>query len=154
MMSNLQALADHLELQQLVTRYANAIDTRDWSRLDSVFTPDAHIDYRAMGGIEGDYPTIRAWLAEALAPFPHYLHFVGNFDFRIEGDTASGRVACINPMAVRDGDGTVDVMTLYLWYIDRYVRTPQGWRISHRSEEQCCAHNVPKAMQQIVPPTA
>ena len=45
-------------------------------------------------------------------------------------------------------------MTLYLWYLDRYVRTPQGWRIAQRSEEQCCAHNVPAAMKAIVPSTA
>ena len=89
---------------RLLRAYANAIDRRDFDALDEVFTADAYIDYRAMGGIEGPYPTVKAWLPEALGHFPAYMHLTGNAAFEIDGDQARGRVACFNPM---DPDGVL-----------------------------------------------
>lgn len=147
----LQRLADRIELEDLVIRYANAIDRRDFDALDAVFLPDAHIDYRAMGGIEGDYPAIKAWLPQALGSFPSYMHLVGNFDFRIDGDAATGRIACFNPMVVPDPQGgDAETMFLGLWYVDDYRRTADGWRIARRSEEKCYLHNMPDWMKQAL----
>src|SRR3546814_6895368 len=87
MLSN-QQISDRIELEQLVVAYAYAIDERAFERLDRIFTPDAHIDYRAAGGIAGSYPEIRKWLPEALGIFPGYMHFIGNFAFDIDGDSA------------------------------------------------------------------
>ncbi|MDQ3145604.1 MAG: nuclear transport factor 2 family protein, partial [Actinomycetota bacterium] len=36
-------LADRLEIDDLLTRYAVAIDTKDWGLLATCFTPDARI---------------------------------------------------------------------------------------------------------------
>jgi hypothetical protein len=60
------ALADRVAMDDLLTRYATAIDSRDWDLLDTVFTDDAQLDYRSAGGIEGSYPEVRRWLAEVL----------------------------------------------------------------------------------------
>jgi ketosteroid isomerase-like protein len=128
-----EQISDQLELQQLVTDYANAIDGRDWDRLDRVFTPDARIDYSAMGGIAGSYAEIRAWLPQALKAFPAYMHFIGNLSFQVDGDTATGQVACINPITLP----VLGTVYLALWYRDRYRRTPDGWRICERVEHSC-----------------
>lgn len=45
-----------LEIQQLLVAYSTAIDRRQFDDLDAVFTPDAYIDYRAMGGVDRHYP--------------------------------------------------------------------------------------------------
>ena len=84
-MLSLQELSDRIEIQELIIRYSNAIDRRDFDGLDSVFTPDAYIDYRALGGIDGQYPVIKDWLGPALAGFPHYFHLVGNIRGLISG---------------------------------------------------------------------
>ena len=136
-------LADRLDLAQLVTDYAYAIDERAFERLDTVFTPDAWIDYTAMGGIAGRYPEVRAWLPEALKHFPGYMHLVGNLSFAIDGDTATGKVACFNPMVVPGAD----TMFLGLWYLDRYVRTADGWRIRERVERKSYDFNIPPALK-------
>ncbi len=150
-MLSLEQISDRLELQQLAIDYANAIDTRAFEKLDHIFTADAYIDYRAMGGIDGRYPEIRKWLPQALQSFPGYMHFVGNFACEIDGDGASGRVACFNPMVVPqpDGEGT-DTMFLGLWYLDRFVRTADGWRISERVEQRCYDFNMPEWMRQAL----
>jgi hypothetical protein len=49
-------ISDRLEIQQPLVDYATAIDTQRFDDLDAVFTADAYIDYRAMGGIDGHYP--------------------------------------------------------------------------------------------------
>lgn len=142
-MLSLQELSDRIEIQELMTRYSNAIDSRDFDRLDSVFTPDAYIDYRALGGIDGHYPEIKDWLAPALAGFPHYLHLVGNIEITLSGDTATACTLCLNPMETPLPGGGSQVMFLGLWYRDNLVRTSKGWRISQRVEEACLQHNVP-----------
>lgn len=147
---NLQELSDQAELLRLVTVYAYAIDERAFDQLDVVFTPDAHIDYTAMGGIKGDYPTVKAWLGPALSHFPGFMHFIGNCLFEVSGDAATGKIACFNPMVVPMPEGGTDTMFLGLWYLDRYRRTPAGWRISERVERRCYAFNMPEQMQQAL----
>ena len=43
---------------------------------------------------------MKAWLAEVLPNFPMYSHMLGNFSVRIDGDTASSRTICFNPMVL------------------------------------------------------
>lgn len=135
-MLSLAEISDRLEIQQLITDYSTAIDTRRFDDLDAVFTPDAHIDYTALGGIEGRYPEVKAWLAEVLPNFPMYAHMLGNFSVHIDGDTASSRTICFNPMVLPTAAGKDQehVMFCGLWYDDEFVRTADGWRITRRVE--------------------
>lgn len=130
-------ISDRLEIQQLLVDYATAIDQRRFDDLDRIFTPDAYIDYRAMGGIDGVYPQVKAWLSEVLPNFPAYYHLVGNFDIRLAGDAASGRTMCFNPMKLTSGDQGGQVLLCALWYDDEFVRTSEGWRMSRRVETKC-----------------
>jgi SnoaL-like domain len=143
----LQQISDRLEIEQLIVDYANAIDRRDFDALDQVFTPDAYIDYRAMGGVDGKYPEIKAWLKPALDKFPGYSHLVGNITAKVEGDAATARTLCFNPMMVNLADSKTQVMFLGLWYADKLIRTPEGWRMTERVEESGYAHNVPGGIQ-------
>lgn len=146
-----QEISDRLEIQQLFVDYADAIDRRDWDALDRVFMPDAYIDYRAVGGIDGTYPEVKRWLAEALGSFRAYYHFIGNFSIRIEGDRASSRSICFNPMEMSLGEGQSQVMFYGIWYLDRLVRTADGWRLSERREQKCFDHNVPQILRDALP---
>lgn len=131
---DLAEISDRLEIQQLLVDYATAIDQRRFDDLDRIFTANAYIDYRAMGGIDGAYPAVKAWLAEVLPNFPAYYHLVGNFDIRLSGDIATGRTMCFNPMKLND-DG--QILFCALWYDDEFLRTPHGWRMTRRVETKC-----------------
>ena len=121
-MLSLEEMSDRFEIQQLLIDYSTAIDRRQFDDLDLVFTSDAYIDYRAMGGIDGRFPEVKAWLAETLPKiFQAHAHMLGNFDVRIEGDTASSRTFCFNPM-VFAGEKN-QVMFCGLWYGDDDRRT-------------------------------
>lgn len=142
-MLSLQEMSDRLEIQDLLTRYCDAIDSRDWDLLDTVFTPDARIDYAETGGAAGSYPEIKAWLPRALERFPAYQHMVAAPRLVIDGDAATSRTILFNPMVHRDEAGQEQVFFIGLWYRDRLVRTAAGWRIAERYEEMAYAHNVP-----------
>ncbi|MDB5971418.1 MAG: hypothetical protein JWQ90_3868 [Hydrocarboniphaga sp.] len=144
-MLKLQEISDRLEIQQLMTDYASAIDRRRFDELDRVFTPDAYIDYRAMGGIDGRFPQVKAWLSQVLpAVFVSYLHMNGNLSIQLDGDRATSRMICFNPMVMDVPGKGRHTMFVGLWYDDALVRTADGWRISERREEKCFDHNLPE----------
>jgi hypothetical protein len=135
---SLEEISDRLEIQQLLVDYSTAIDTRRFDDLDRVFTPDAYIDYRAMGGIDGPFPDVKKWLADVLPNFPAYSHLIGNFDVKITGDTATSRILCFNPMVLGGSpDAGGQIMFCGLWYDDEFARTADGWRMTRRVETKC-----------------
>src|SRR5262249_7746533 len=134
-MMSVQEISDRLEIDALLSRYARAIDTLDWALLDTVFTPDATVDYTATGGIRGTYPEIRTWLAQVLPHFAVRQHFVTNREIVVEGDTAPSRALLFNPMGTRTAGGGIDLFYVGGCYVDRLRRTADGWRIVERREE-------------------
>jgi hypothetical protein len=140
-----QEMSDRFELMDLAVRYSHAVDTRSWDDYEALFTPDATVDYTAFGGPAGSVAEIRAWLEETMVGFVGSQHLVANPLLEVAGDTATGRTMCFNPMVVPrpEGDpGEPRVFFCGLWYLDRYVRTPEGWRIASREEEKSWAHNM------------
>jgi hypothetical protein len=132
---SMQEISDRLEIQDLMVRYSYAIDSRDWDALDNVFTPDAHIDYSVFGGSVGDLPSTKKFLAEAMPNFPVFQHMVAGTTITFDGDTATTKTQCHNPMTMGEGENP-DLMVCGLWYVDKLVRTADGWRIKERVEEK------------------
>jgi hypothetical protein len=146
---NLQQLSDRFEIRDMIVRYANALDSRSFEWLDEIFTPDAYVDYRATGGIDGPYATIRAWLPAATGAFPHMCHLVGNIAVTVDQDKARARTLCLNPVEVPLPAGGSQVMFLAMWYADELIRTAKGWRMTRRVQEGCIQHNVPVHLTQM-----
>jgi len=128
---DLQEISDHLEIQTLTTRYAKAVDRRDWDLYRSVFTGDAFIDYTSAGGTAGGVEEMVAWLDAALGQFPATQHLVANFDIDIDGDNAAAEAMFHNPMVMPDKS----VWQTGGWYHHELVRTPEGWRSRKLIEE-------------------
>ncbi|AVZ41379.1 MULTISPECIES: nuclear transport factor 2 family protein [unclassified Dietzia] len=144
MSRTLVELSDRWDLQDLVTRYATCIDARDFEGLDMVFTPDARVSYEASGGPADDYPAVRTWLAEMLPIFASTQHLMGNLAVTLDGDTATGRCMCFNPMALKPVEEKDQQVFFYgLWYVLGFVRTDEGWRIDSLAQEQAFHHNLP-----------
>jgi hypothetical protein len=139
-MLSLEEISDRLELQHLLISYSEAIDRREFDELDDIFTPDAYIDYRDTGGIDGQYPQIKAWLAETLPTyFERNAHMLGLPAIKLAGDRATARTFCFNPMILKGAEPPekAKVMQVGVWYDDEFVRTDAGWRLSRRVEIKC-----------------
>jgi hypothetical protein len=135
MTMSIEEISDRMEIQDLMVRYAYTIDSRDWDALDDVFTPDAHIDYSAFGGTAGDLAATKEFLASAMPMFGTTQHMMAGIAITIDGDSAEAKTQAHNPMTIGEGDDP-DLMFCGQWYVDKLVRTPDGWRIKERVEEK------------------
>lgn len=141
----LQELSDRVEINDLLSRYAHAIDESDWDALDRVFTPDAVIDYTDLGGAKGTLAQTKQYLAEAMPNFTTFQHLSATSKVDLDGDKASAKTILFNPMVMQH-EGERRVFFIGLWYVDQLVRTPDGWRIAHRREQKCWDYNAPDGM--------
>lgn len=140
---DLQQLSDRMEIQDLMVEYCYAIDNRDWDALDNVFTPDAIIDYSEMVGFKGNLAETKKFLSESMVVIQDCQHIISTSQIRLDGDRATGRTVCTNPMVLKP-DGHVFIVGL--WYKDEFVRTDKGWRISSRYEQNSWRFNVPEGL--------
>ena len=113
-------VADIIELQQTLARYAVGMTKNDVESVMEVFTPDG--TYSAFGDVYtlSDFPT----LVEAA---PKGLFMVG--PPAVELDVAAGTGTGEQPLNFIDQ--TNHAMRIG-WYTDTYRRTEKGWRIATR----------------------
>jgi hypothetical protein len=139
---DLAEISDRLEIADVITRYTRAIDAGEWHLLDTVFTPDADIDYTESGGVHAPYAEVKPWLAEMLpAFFPLRMHTIGQVavTWGAGGAGAAEEAEVVayfdNPMPMDDGQGGEKIVEFGGMYHHTMVRTPDGWR-SRRLHER------------------
>jgi 3-phenylpropionate/cinnamic acid dioxygenase small subunit len=128
--SNLATVLDRLAVQDVLFRYATALDTKDWALLRTCFTPDVVGVYDAHGEQQG-YERIEAMCRRALEPLAATQHLIGNVEVAVSGDTATS-TCYLQAMHVRERPGG-DNFIVAGQYRDELVRTPDGWRIVRRA---------------------
>ncbi|NYG59137.1 hypothetical protein BJ980_002060 [Nocardioides daedukensis] len=123
-------VADRLEITDVITRYTRAIDTRAFDRLHTeVFTPDAVLDYSAVGGPVGPPSEVVEWVEKGLRGFDRYQHIIGQVAITFDGpDNASATAYFTNPMVAKAPDGTETLWEVGGYYHHQLVRTADGWR--------------------------
>jgi hypothetical protein len=112
-------MADVIEIEQLLARYAVGMTKNDIDAVIEVFTPDG--TYSAFGDTYAlaDFPA----LVEAA---PKGLFLTGTPAVEIDGDTGTGE----QPLCFVD---QTDHAMRIGWYTDTYRRTGNGWRLRTRS---------------------
>lgn len=123
---------DVTEIQQLIYRYAWAIDHREFALLDTVFAPDANIHYNVIGGSQMPYAQLRDWLGTSLRIFRMTQHGMLNPMVEVSGDRARSRTYGSLVHVQERVDGTQNFVVQYATYFDELARTAAGWRITSR----------------------
>jgi hypothetical protein len=128
--------ADHAEIAQLHQRYFRAMDTWDYSLLDSVFSPDARLRYAALQGADTSFremvPTFRSFNRH----FSFMQHMAGQLLIELSGDAARTRQTLRAIHVQTTHSGAENEWVIYGVYDDRLARTAAGWRITERSFRQ------------------
>ena len=137
---DLQALSDKLEIHELLARYARGVDDRDWDLYRSVFTDDAHIDYRSAGAIAGPRDEVAAFLAEVFTTIPWSQHYVTNIEIDLDGDEARVLAMFYNPLQL---PGMDEPSFCGGFYRHNLVRTDDGWKSRRLVEESRWFLNAP-----------
>jgi 3-phenylpropionate/cinnamic acid dioxygenase small subunit len=132
----LRTLADRIEIAELLARYADMVDRRDWPRMNRIFALEATIDFRPSGGPNGPFREMLAWLDRALDSWPKNLHLITNVIVDLDGDRASSRCYFHVSIARETHDGNQYTVTDSGRFIDQLIRSANGWRIVSRVCEQ------------------
>lgn len=132
----LREIKDRQEIEELMYLYAEMVDRREWKMMDRVFALEATIDYTSTGGRKGPFRETLAWLDRALDSWPINLHLISNLLIEIDGDEAQARCYFHAPMGRQGSDDTQLIITNAGRYIDKLVRTADGWRILDRYCDQ------------------
>jgi predicted NAD-dependent protein-ADP-ribosyltransferase YbiA (DUF1768 family) len=79
-------LLDRAAIQDVMARYAQGVDRRDWALVRSTFHPDAHDDHgEYKGGVDG----FIAWVTSRHANIAQSMHFLGNCCIEFTGPDAA-----------------------------------------------------------------
>ena len=128
-------IADRVAIQDVMTRYATGVDTRDLGLHESCFAEDVTVSGFDRGG-----PLIgrAAWMAfvhKALERFGATQHLIGNHVVEVQGDEARMRTY-VQATHVLAADQRA-IFTLWATYHTVLRRTADGWRIvEHRLDPQ------------------
>ncbi|MEZ0342815.1 nuclear transport factor 2 family protein [Mycobacterium sp. pV006] len=133
-------VSDELEIRALLSRYARAVDTKDWELYRSVFTDDALIDYSSAGIPPGSRDEIAEMFRAAFESIPWTMHYITNVEADIDGDTATVRAMFYNPMQL---PGMAEQSSCGGYYFHDLVRTDDGWRSRHLREDNVWFVNRP-----------
>jgi len=131
-----QALSDHVEIAQLLQRYAKALDDKNWALLDTVFTADAVTNYD-LGGVDDignrtTYAKMRALFESFCSVFSFTSHLISPPLVELAGDTATAETRLIATHGFERKTGEKGTWFVIGFYRDSLVRTPAGWRIGER----------------------
>jgi 3-phenylpropionate/cinnamic acid dioxygenase small subunit len=126
---------DRQQIQDVLVRYAEGIDRRDFEAVASCFMTDARACYggRNVGpGVE----TIVEFLRHGVGSSLSSTHLVGNLQIEVDGDRATSVSATIAVHVVEGATDGTRVLIRGLRYHDRLKRGEAGWRIAERVHEQ------------------
>jgi ketosteroid isomerase-like protein len=128
-MTNLTA-ADRLEIIELQSIYAWAIDQKQFALLSQAFTDDAVIRYPLAEPVVG-VAALARYVEAFHAPHDGTQHLIANPWIVADGDEVLFRSYVTVTMRIVDFPGG-EYLRGGGYYVDRVVRTDAGWRVADR----------------------
>lgn len=129
--ARLQMLLDRAAISDVQLRYATGLDTRDWALFRSCFADEIETDFTSVFGGEPRKVSADRWAESArrvLSGLAATQHMITNHVITIEGDEALC-VAYVQAQHYLPNDRGGSTQTMGGFYTNRFVRTPQGWKI-------------------------
>ncbi len=128
---DLRLLLDLEEIRQLKYAYLRCVDTKDWDGVTACFVPEATATYPTRNCADRD--AILSFLTESLVPDLVTMHHGHHPEIRVDGEKATGTWYLHDQVYAPAYDYALEGAALYE---DRYVRTPEGWRMTHTGYER------------------
>jgi hypothetical protein len=124
-----RAIEDRIEIEDVIIRYANAVDFLDDDLLETCFTDDATASFAGVPAGPGGAAIVAFLVSLRNAPVIGSTHRFGNVVVTLEGDEAD-----VQSRAVVYGvrGEPLQLRMRGITYHDHFVRTADGWRIARR----------------------
>jgi hypothetical protein len=124
-------IEDRLNIADLLSKYAEALDTRDWELLATCFDRSAWADYGGLGGRQEGVEAIVDYCRAALGALDASQHLITNVRIYFGPDAV--RTRC-DFQAQHVLHGSVGGSNLCIGgnYLDLLARDAAGWKIAER----------------------
>ena len=119
-----------LDIQDLLIRYATAIDRRDWELFRACFVDDVRTEYDGIGTWSG-VDEITSFMEEVHADMGHTVHRITNMAVEVDGDGDTATARSYVDVVLMTGDGAAGAHAVG-FYDDQIRRIADGWRIAER----------------------
>jgi len=137
-----QELVDVHLVEQLKHRYCRLLDTKRFEELGALFVDDGTASYGGGAITLAGRADIVAFLQRAMGSERVLTsHLVSHPEISVDGDRATGSWA-LQDVVVHEEHGVAIRGASY--YEDRYVRTPDGWRIEHTGYKRLYEEIAPR----------
>lgn len=123
---------DHAQVTQLIYRYAQGIDRRDWAQVRSCFADEAVAEgSRTTAPIEEYLEVLRP----GVEYYPTTMHFMGNQVVELDGDSAQVETyaTAYHWKGEPAGSDHPENLVVGVRYHDTLARRGDGWVITRRS---------------------
>ena len=117
---------DITAISQLKYRYLRSLDTKAWDEFEACFVPEATGDYNGL--VFADRAALVDYMRSNLGEGLLTLHQVHHPEITVDGDAAAARWYLQDKVIVPAFSFMLEGAA---FYDDRYVRTPDGWRVTH-----------------------
>jgi ketosteroid isomerase-like protein len=135
-------IEDRLAIGDLIARYSDALNRRDFAAMAALFTPDARWSVDPPFDLAFQGEAIGPSIAAMLEHWSFLLQMVMGSVIDLHGDRAAARNMVREIGAAKDGASGLDSYGLYH---DRLVRTAGGWRFESRRFQSLHLDTAPLA---------
>ena len=120
-------LDDDRAIRRVMARYCHTVDDGAFEEVATLWTDDAELALRGETAI-GPAAIVNV-IAGRQTPELRGLHVIANVIIDVEGDTARA----VSDFLFMRREGGPDLIVKFIGrYLDRFVRTPDGWRFRRR----------------------
>lgn len=129
---DLSALQDRMDVGDVVTRYAFAVDERDWTAFDDIFADEVHL---VVPHVEQGKPVLARdeivqLIRDTTSGFAATHHLVVNQLVKLDGDNARCKAYANAWHTLPTEPGVKDYVLVRGYYDFGLERTSAGWRVS------------------------
>jgi ketosteroid isomerase-like protein len=143
-MSDLQTIADRVEIEALRGEFTDAVMMRDYDRLASLFTEDGVVRMPHINAEASSREEIRAGIERMQDLWDYFVQNTHPGTIQLEGDTAVGRAYSQSSCT-----GATASHLNYAVYHDHYQRTPEGWKFAERVYEVRYVDTTPCGLRAV-----
>jgi len=133
---DLQQLRDRLDVSEMITRYAFALDRREWDAFDSIFADEVLVELpHVRSGSKVSRAEFKQMAFDTVGGFDATHHPIANHLVSVSGDEAECACYANAWHTLPTERGVTDyclVRGFYLWGLER---TSEGWRINRMKVE-------------------
>jgi len=117
-----------LKIQQLIARFSNSFDVKDWNGLEACFTEELHADYSDLRGTPPQTITAAEYVRQRHESLDHLKlhHLVSNYEVDF---TDSNTASCRASMVVRRKSDEEE-FTSHCVYNFQLIKQDADWKIS------------------------